>query len=180
MSDDDDLVNLDLHIAETRKDYFRHRDHLRLLIEEARGPAEGLEALLAVAEEFGAEAAMERLATAPERLGFDEDTPLRTGPMRDRVADALSEATDANYELGYLIGGRERILCERDPERQRVYNFDGREVVLDVAREKVRYLDEPNADATLTIEAVDPSHEPTREFLRGLKRERGRQRERRQ
>ncbi len=124
---------------------------------------------------------MQMLAYGPERLGFGfaSNDALKEPQVRERLADLLAVMTHANGELDDLIAARETILCERDPSRQRVYNFDGRDVVFDVENGKVRYLDDPEADEVLVIEAVDPSSEPTREFLRTFKRERERQRERR-
>lgn len=181
MTDDEDfeLGNIEFTISQVRADYFRHRDHLRLLMKDVEAPGvDAAEALLAIADEFGPETAMTRLAQDRETFGLGPQTLLDDAKVRDRVADVLSEANDANYELGFLISAREQILCDRDPLRERVYNFDGREVFFDVQNEVVRYVDEPQEVAPLHIEAVDPAHEPTRELLKQLQRERERHRDR--
>ncbi len=53
MSDDEGLGNLAFSIDETRKDYRRRRDHLRLLMQEARGPVEEADTLTLMAQELG-------------------------------------------------------------------------------------------------------------------------------
>lgn len=125
---------------------------------------------MALADEYGADYAIERMVSTPERLGLERETRLREGLARDRLADALTAAIEANVELGWLVGGRETILCERDPNRERIYNVDGREAVLDVVGQKVRYLDDPDREDTLTIEAVEPREEPTPELVQKLTR----------
>lgn len=182
MTEDDqiELGNLEISIEQARKDYIRLRDHLQLLMNEAQGPREGAQTLMTAAEEFGADHVMQTLIESPIKLGigFSSATRLHDPDFREKLADVLGEVTYANAELGQLIGWREDILCATDPTRERIYNFDGRDVVLDIKNQRVRFVEDPAAEEALFIEAVEPSSEPTREFLRQLKREQERKRDR--
>lgn len=182
MTEDEEIEfgYLEISIEETRKEYIRLRDHFQLLMNESGGPAEGAQTLLTFAEEFGAEHVMQMLTETPASLGvgFSSATRLQDPNFREKLADILTEVTHANAELSQLTGWREDILFANDPTRERRYNFDGRDVLLDIDNQKVRYVDEPGAEDMLVIEAVEPSNEPTREFLRQLKREQERKRDR--
>lgn len=171
--DENELINLAKEIEDSRKHYFRSRDHFRLALNEIGGAEESVDKLLTLAEEFGVDHVAERLTDSPRELGFSRPYAVGKGPEHDRVVDLLSVAKDADRELCELTARRENILCERNPGRARRYNIAGQEVIFNVEQGKVRAMDS-DREEPLRIELVPPRGFPDRSLEQLRRRDRNR------
>lgn len=151
-ADDHELINLAYSIDEVRRDFFRNRDHLQRVLTGLAREENAIGRLVTAAEEFGIEETMARLERAPTAFGCEPVPPAQLALL----SDVLDAVVSADAELGRLVGAREAILCTQDPSRQRRYNMDGREAILDVDARTMRYVDDDRV-SPLEVEVVEPT-----------------------
>lgn len=152
-SDQHELLNLDFSITEVRKDYVRSRDHLRRIMDAHATREDADRLLLDAAEEYGVEEAMGRFSDRPDTFGCVTDK--LTANEIVILAQTLEALVAADFDLTRFVAFRENILCAEDPDRQRRYNVDGREAVLDLDGKVVRF-EEDKSEAPLLVEGIEP------------------------
>lgn len=176
MSPEDDLNNLAIDIDRARKMYDRAKDHLRLALKDIGHNPEIGHTLVALASERGVQEVFDRLEDSARELGFDIDYSVSKSPLRERLTDLTEMVKDADEELCHLVAQRENLLFQRDPNHQRVVCVDGRDMIFEMKRGKVRIRDADTSEP-LQIEMVEPSGFPEKS-LEALRAERLRDRDR--
>jgi hypothetical protein len=173
-ADEEELGNLARDIDDARKHFLRARDHLRLAVKELRGGPDAADSLLMIAHERGANEVAERLADSGRELGFEKPYDVGKGEGLQRLTDLAEIAALAEKDLAHLVAVRENILAHRDPQHQRRYVLEGREVVLEIERGKIRFIDDDTSEP-LHIEVVDSRGLPEKS-LESLRRDRKKKR----
>jgi hypothetical protein len=174
-ADEEQLGHLARDIDAARKHYFRARDHLRLAVKELRGGPDTADQLLMIANERGVNEVAERLADSSRELAFENPYDVRKGEGLQRLTELAEIVVLAEQDLSHLVKAREHLLAHRDPHHERRYVLDGRDVILDIKRGKVRFIDDDTSEP-LHVEVVDSRGLPEKS-LEALRRDRQKKRD---
>lgn len=149
MAEPDDIAALDVsalqaRIGEARRDYRDARDGIVPAVAGLFAhPEAAADALLEVADEFGAEHAVENLrinaAAFGDRIG-DADDPIADDAVQS-LTETIERVLDARDRLDGLTAERESRRSKAEPAHARVINLDGREFA--VSDGALRSIDDP-------------------------------------
>lgn len=129
---DGDIQQLQQNVDDARAAYFVERAKVQALLDPLfRDPIDPGNAVIGIAEEFGAEAALADLEE-PARFGpLAEGVRGIEGEARQALAAQIERLLEVRDRLDVATAAREDYLQSKNPNHLRRVHFDGYELVVD-------------------------------------------------